>query len=113
MKTKIKGDSAESIACKFLEKRGFKLIFKNLRLGKLGEIDLIMKKGNLFNFVEVKSIDSEDFYPEIHFNKRKRKKLATLTKFLANKMDLENFMISLVAIDFKNKKIRYYENIEE
>lgn len=111
MKVKIKGEIAENIAQRFLEKKGFKLLYKNLKLKNFGEIDLVMKKGNLVNFVEVKSLNSKNFSPEIHFSKRKKMKLLKLIEFFTNKFSLENFVFSLVVIDFYQKKIRYYENL--
>lgn len=43
------------MARKFLEKNGFKLIEKNFKTPRWGEIDLVMKDGEGLVFVEVKS----------------------------------------------------------
>lgn len=114
MKTKFKGTFGEKLAQKFLEKKGYRLLYKNLRLKNFGEVDLIMKKGNVINFVEVKSLFSfSHFHPEVHFNKKKWNKFSRLALFYANKFGFENFILSLIAIDFYNKKIRYYENVQK
>jgi len=54
------GESAESLAWAFLEKRGFKLIQKNFRT-KAGEIDLIMKQKSCLVFIEVRYRKNQDF----------------------------------------------------
>lgn len=48
------GHEGESLACQYLENKGFALIAKNFRR-RHGEIDLIMKEGNTLVFVEVKT----------------------------------------------------------
>ncbi len=48
------GILGEKIARKFLEKQGYKFVTKNWRV-KSGELDLIMREGELFVFVEVKT----------------------------------------------------------
>jgi putative endonuclease len=48
-----KGIAGEQKACTFLEQQGYKIIEKNLRIGK-GEIDLIAVHNNCMCFIEVK-----------------------------------------------------------
>lgn len=48
------GYYGEAIACKILEKRGYRLVEKNFTI-RGGEIDLIMEKGDELIFVEVKT----------------------------------------------------------
>lgn len=114
MNLKEKGSLGEKIALNFLKKRGYDLVAKNLQLKKFGEIDLVVKKGNTFNFVEVKSLHSiSDFNPEIHFTHKKLSKIIKLANFYSNRFNYENFIVSLVAINIKKKEIRYYENISQ
>ena len=54
------GKAAESLACEFLEKRGFKTIQNNYRT-KSGEIDLIMMNKSCLVFVEVRYRKNQDF----------------------------------------------------
>ena len=49
------GAVGESIAAKFLEGRGFKILARNYRK-KYGEVDIIAQKGKSVRFVEVKSV---------------------------------------------------------
>lgn len=52
-KTKQLGMDAEAAACRFLEKKGLRLLKKNYR-SPLGEIDLIMQDQDDIVFVEVR-----------------------------------------------------------
>ncbi len=52
------GHAAESRALEYLKARGLKLVQRNFRC-KAGEIDLIMRDGNLVCFVEVRMRQSK------------------------------------------------------
>lgn len=54
------GYYGEAIACRALEKRGYRLVEKNFTIHG-GEIDLIMKKGRELIFVEVKTRRNEHY----------------------------------------------------
>lgn len=54
MNTKTAGDTGESIACAYLENKGYRLLRKNYRMGRY-EIDLVMRDGDVLVFVEVKA----------------------------------------------------------
>ncbi len=60
MSRKAQGNRGELEACSFLEEQGLKLQQRNYRCN-LGEIDLIMKAGETFVFVEVKVRNNESF----------------------------------------------------
>ena len=110
---KIEGKSAEDLAVKFLENQGYKIIERNFYLKRFGEIDIIALKKNLVNFVEVKSLaKASEFMPEIHFNKKKFRKIEKIASFYANKFNYQNWIISLITVVLENFKINYYENIK-
>ena len=50
-----KGDLGESIAVKFLEGKGYKVLARNY-LKPWGEIDIIVEKERVLHFVEVKTV---------------------------------------------------------
>jgi putative endonuclease len=52
------GDKGEDIAASFFNKNGFDIIERNYRFGKVGEIDIIVRRGSLIVFAEVKSRNS-------------------------------------------------------
>lgn len=53
------GDLGEGIVCRFLERKGFRVIGRNY-LKKWGEIDIIAKKGSKISFFEVKTTVSRE-----------------------------------------------------
>ncbi len=58
------GDLGERIAARFLQARGWKLLYRNFRAPKGGEVDLVMRGGkglDLLVFVEVKTRTRRDF----------------------------------------------------
>ncbi|MFT6595385.1 MAG: putative endonuclease [Akkermansiaceae bacterium] len=58
------GDLGEKIAAKYLQSLGWKLLYRNFRAPKGGEVDLVMRGGDelkLLDFVEVKTRTRRDF----------------------------------------------------
>ena len=49
------GDLGEEVACKYLERKGFRVLERNY-LRKWGEIDIVAEKADLLSFIEVKSV---------------------------------------------------------
>lgn len=120
------GDFGELIALKYLLKRGFSALCRNY-LRPWGEIDLILKKGNGYHFVEVKTavvhetltsdVNHETLRPEdnIHFKKMARMEKAIQTYCLENNIDDEHVYMDALIVslspDFKKAKVKYIENI--
>ena len=111
------GNIGESLACRFLEGRGFKIVERNYRK-KWGELDIVAEKGGVLHFVEVKAISNPNFRPEdaVRAWKKERMKRAIRTYFLDRKIaDDKDFEIDVIAIflDFSRKKarIRMLENV--
>ena len=51
---RLLGEEGEKRAARFLSKRGYKVLLRNVRLGR-GELDLICRDGEVLVFVEVKT----------------------------------------------------------
>lgn len=49
------GSKGEALACEYLVKKGYKLLDKNFRAGRMGEIDIIAQDGEYICFIEVKT----------------------------------------------------------
>ncbi len=49
------GNDAETLATQFLEEADFQIVERNYYARKLGEIDIIARKGGVLHFIEVKS----------------------------------------------------------
>ena len=111
------GALGESIAKKFLEDKGYKIIEQNCR-NRYGEIDLVAKnKGDLV-FVEVKTRIGERFgTPEDALNKNKIHRLVQNAQayIVKRKYNMVKYRIDAICIVVdKNqqlKRLNHYENI--
>jgi putative endonuclease len=72
------GENGENQAAAFLEFKGFEIIHRNWRAGRL-EIDIIVRDGNKLVFIEVKSRFEKQgiLHPEDMVNTLKRGRLIT------------------------------------
>jgi putative endonuclease len=117
-----KGDIGEDITCKYLEKRGYRVVERNY-LKPWGEIDIVAEKANLLSFIEVKTVTREsvlyeNIRPEENFHAGKLKRLhrAIQTYLLQHKVpESKPWQIDLacVYLNFEIKKahVELMENI--
>lgn len=84
MTTYQKGEIAkhgEELAADYLQTRGYKIVERNWRLGKRGEIDIVAEKDGILSFVEVKTRSSEDTDQGFEaISKSKRRKIIMLAR---------------------------------
>ncbi|MBD1397269.1 YraN family protein [Pontibacter sp. JH31] len=67
------GFNGEDLATDHLREKGYRIVQRNLRMGK-GEIDIIARKDDLLVFVEVKTRTNDDFgYPEEFVSRSKQR----------------------------------------
>jgi putative endonuclease len=69
------GKRGENLACQFLRKNGYKILYRNFRGRTGGEIDVVCRDRDTLVFVEVKTRTSEDFgrpFDAVDRDKRKR-----------------------------------------
>ena len=111
------GDVGEEIACKYLQKKGHKILERNY-WKPWGEIDIVTEKAGTLSFIEVKSISRGTIRPEenMHLGKMKRLNRAIQTYLLDRKVpETTNWQITLacVVLNFETKraKIDLIENI--
>jgi putative endonuclease len=55
------GTRGEKLACRFLRKSGYKILYRNFRGRSGGEIDIVCRDHDTLVFVEVKTRTREDF----------------------------------------------------
>ncbi len=60
-----RGARGEKLACRFLKRNGYKILFRNFRGRSGGEIDVVCRDNDTLVFVEVKTRTREDFWPAI------------------------------------------------
>lgn len=87
------GDTGEAVAVKYLNKHGYIVLDKNY-LRPWGEIDIVAKKGERLQFVEVKTVCRasydpgaiDDYGPEDNLTLDKKKRLyKAINSYLAEK----------------------------
>src|SRR3982074_2291204 len=69
------GTRGENLACRFLRRNGYKILYRNFRGRTGGEIDIVCRERDTLVFVEVKTRTREDFgrpLDSAHRDKRKR-----------------------------------------
>jgi putative endonuclease len=112
------GKWAESYAENFLNKHEYKTICRNYH-SRYGEIDLIMEKGSILIFVEVKARRSQSFgEPEEAVTPEKKNRIVkTAFEFMASKGENRSFSwrVDLIALKLERKgkhgKLIHYKNI--
>ena len=57
---KITGNKGESLACEYLQQKGFEILQRNYR-SKWGEVDIVAKINQIMVFVEVKTKTSDRY----------------------------------------------------
>ena len=110
---KALGKKGEDLACEFLEKKGYKLLKKNLRLF-CGEIDLLMEDGKDLVICEVKTKSSDEYgVPQEEVDFFKKKKLVQLGKALWQLYPEHSIRIDVLAVDGDNKIDHIVNAVEE
>ena len=115
---KIKlGKWGENWAIYYLIHKNYKFIQRNYFAGKLGEIDIIMKKDGRYIFVEVKTKGPNDYYDVIELITRVKiaKMLKCSDHYFYNK-EIDEFEVGFDAIivdakNWRNPKIEHFKDI--
>jgi putative endonuclease len=118
MATKLLGDKGEKIAREYLENKGYKILDKNFRYSKLGELDIIAQKDDTIVFFEVKTrmkTGPGGFWPEDNITYGKQKKLIKLSQIYLSKHRLmdSDWQIDVLAVEIYRDDtydIRHLEN---
>jgi putative endonuclease len=69
------GSRGEKLACHFLRRNGYKILYRNFRGRSGGEIDIVCRERDTLVFVEVKTRTREDFgrpFDAVNRDKQKR-----------------------------------------
>ena len=110
------GQKGEEIACRYLGQIGYKIIDKNVRIGR-GEIDIICQRRAEFIIVEVKTRTNECYgIPEEAITAKKALKLAELAQLYLQINSLKNvsirvdIIVVVLNLYYKKAKIRHLKN---
>src|SRR5712692_2107745 len=72
-----RGARGEKLACRFLRRNGYKILYRNFRGRSGGEIDIVCRHNDTLVFVEVKTRAREDFgRPIAAVDRRKQKRIS-------------------------------------
>ncbi|MGC8871785.1 MAG: YraN family protein [Caldimicrobium sp.] len=108
------GKEAEVLVENYFKEKGYEILDRNFHT-KLGEIDLIIRKGETLIFVEIKSESiSKGFFPEerVDFKKQERIKRAAEIFWLKNFQKLskiKEIRFDVVVVNLESGEIRHYE----
>lgn len=111
------GNYGETLACKYLQKLGYKILERNYRI-RGGEIDIVAKDGGSLVFVEVKTRWSHEYgLPSESMTSFKIRHLLKTARFYIQKIGWEDreYRLDFIAVDFAdskdNPKIELIKNI--
>jgi putative endonuclease len=113
------GEIGENLACEFLIKKRYKILFRNYREGS-DEIDIITQSfEGVLVFFEVKTLrEINDLIPEDNLTKDKLRKISRACRLFAGfhqkLINDRGWRIDLIAITLNkdsDNKICHYENI--
>jgi len=106
--SKAKGNYFETKAVDYLISNNFQIVEQNFYAKKLGEIDIIAKKDDVYHFIEVKSGESFEAVYNITASKM-YKLLRSIEYYLkVKKLDV---VYCVDAIVFAGEELEYLENI--
>lgn len=120
------GDFGENLACRYLIKKDYQIVGRNIRF-PLGEIDIVALKDGIYRIIEVKTVIHETpqyisretnntenmvihettshFNPEDNVHYRKLSRLSVLSEmFMANNYLEEDFQVDVIAITLSIKE---------
>lgn len=113
MQRKNLGSEGEDLALKYLMKKGYTLVKRNLRL-KCGEIDLLMEDGDDLVICEVKTKSSDAYgVPQEEVDFFKKKKLVQLGKALWQLYPNHSVRIDVLAVYSDTNKVEHLVNAVE
>lgn len=110
-----KGLESEKLAALYLQSKGYQLLSKNFRI-RGGEIDLIMQKGGILTFVEVKARSQTRFGSALESITRQKKRLLlrSIATYLVQNKVKTTWQLDVITIHYQKSNkafITHYKNI--
>jgi putative endonuclease len=103
-----KGEEFEDKAISYLQDNDFTIVDRNFYAKKLGEIDIIAKKDDVYHFIEVKS--GESFEAVYNITKTKLSRLKrSVAYYIQTKKIQQSYCID--AMIYSLNDMEYLENI--
>ena len=97
------GFNGEDLATDYLREKGYRILQRNLRMGK-AELDIIARQNDVLVFVEVKTRTNDSFgYPEEFVNHRKKRMILNAADAYILKTGWqEDIRFDIVAVTMSN-----------
>lgn len=107
------GNAGEDLACRYLEKQGYKILERNKHYARFCEIDIIAEFKNTVVFVEVKTRKSDNFgTPFEAISKTKYDNIKKGVQYYLSENKVKNYRIDVIGITLKPEmKIEHLKNI--
>ncbi len=106
------GESGEDLACRYLEKRGYKILERNKHYSKLCEIDIIAEYKGTIVFVEVKTRNTNTYgtpFEAITHSKMQNLKTGIMSYLSEHKT--RKYRLDIIGITLKPElKIEHIKN---
>ncbi len=111
--TRIRADTGaagEDIAVQYLQKLGYRILHRNLRLSRY-EIDIVCRDGAAVVFVEVKRSLTEKFgHPATWIDERKQEKLRRAAQIYIEKYGVSGADIRFDAVTIAKGVVEHYKH---
>ena len=113
MENKKIGNAGEDLACRYLEKLGYKILERNKHYSRFCEIDIIAEYKNTLVFVEVKTRTTNDFgTPFEAITKSKYENIKKGIQFYLQEHKFQKYRIDVIGITLKPElKIEHLKNV--
>ncbi len=110
------GDRGEDLAARYLFERGFRIVARQVRVGRMGEIDLVAEDYDTLVFIEVKTRrDARYGTPEEALSWGKRRRLANAVMGYIGQRNLHHvrYRVDVVAVDLTQGEpvVRHLRNV--
>ncbi len=104
-----RGNIGEDIASDFLRKKGFTIVKRNFRFGRVAEIDIVAQDKGTLVFVEVKSRKTDTFGdPILSITPAKQRQLRKAAEgyLYINKTNDAECRFDVVIVDFRGSELK-------
>ncbi|HEV2353535.1 MAG TPA: YraN family protein [Puia sp.] len=110
----VTGKIGEALAVGYLRSKGYQLLERNWRFGRV-EIDLIFRKGDRLHFIEVKTRRSLRYgWPEEHIKRRKiTRMMVAVEAYLRTLAKPSLFQLDILSIVLSDRKPPAFWLIED
>ena len=113
-KRQMIGSWGEQAAADFLSNLGYEIIARNVRTPR-GEIDIVVRSGEVIIFVEVRTLTSSKFaHPEETITHRKQSHMLAAVEDYIQSHEIDHWQIDAIAIEGKpgsKPLITHFENV--